>query len=126
MTNRTATFFIIPLLVLAFAPAPAAHAADFTLSIANITMVPVPPTCEVRSTKKIIRSGGSFDLVWKSKGAEKMVGLVRGEEEWPADGRRRVSIAVLGKHEFPMTFVGKNGATATCTAKVFVHPKKKK
>lgn len=105
------------------AAAPSVHAADFTLSVANVTMVPLPPTCEARATKRVIRSGGSVDIVWKSN-AEMMTGLVQGEREWPADGRQRVSIAVLGKHTFPLTFVGKNGATRTCTATVFVHAKK--
>lgn len=106
-------------------PAVPAHAAEFTLSLANVTMVPVPPTCEARATKRVIRSGGSVDIVWKSRGAEKMVGLVKGDQEWPVDGRQRVSIAVLGKHVFPMTFVAESGATRTCSATVFVHAKKK-
>jgi len=50
--------------------------------------------------------------------------MVKGDKEWPTKGRQRVSIAVLGKHEFPMTFTSKNGATKTCTAKVFVHAKR--
>lgn len=121
MNHRYAALLILPVLFLA---APTAHAGSFDIKVANITMVPLPPTCEVRATKRVIRSGGSVDIVWKSN-AEKMVGLVKGEKEWSPDGRQRVSIAVLGKHEFPMTFVGKNGATRTCTATVFVHAKRK-
>ncbi|HEY0979754.1 MAG TPA: hypothetical protein VGE23_02855 [Candidatus Paceibacterota bacterium] len=120
--SRAALALVFPLLFLA---APSAHAAsDIGLSVSNITMIPKPPTCEARASKKVIRSGGSVDIVWKSRGAVKMVGLVQGEKEWPADGRQRVSIAVLGKHLFPMTFVDRNGVTATCTAKVFVHAKR--
>ena len=123
MTYRLATFLIIPVLLSAFVPMPA-RAADFELSVANITMVPLPPTCEVRATKRVIRSGGSVDIVWKSRNAETVTGMVKGDKEWPTKGRQRVSIAVLGKHEFPMTFTSKNGATKTCTAKVFVHAKR--
>lgn len=105
----------------------AARAAtqDIALTVKNVTMIPKPPTCEARASKKVMTSGSSVDIVWKSKDAVKMVGLVQGEKEWPADGRQKVTIAVRGKHEFPMTFIGKNGATSTCTAKVFVHAKKR-
>lgn len=123
MTYRLATFLIVPVLLGAFAPLPA-RAADFELRVANITMVPLPPTCEVRATKRVIRSGGSVDIVWKSRNAETVTGMVQGDREWPTKGRQRVSIAVLGKHEFPMTFTSKNGGVRTCTAKVFVHAKK--
>lgn len=124
-TRRIVSLSALFVLLFMAMPAAAADQKAFSLSVANVTMVPVPPTCEVRATKKVIRSGGSVDIVWKSRGAEKMVGLVRGNEEWPVDGRERVSIAVLGKHVFPMTFIAKSGATRTCTATVFVHPRKK-
>lgn len=108
-----------------FAYATPTHAAETmpVFTVKNITMVPKPPTCEARATKKVIRSGGSFDLVWKSKGAVKMVGLTDGKE-YPADGKQRISIAVRGKHEFPLTFISRHGGVATCTAKVFVHAKR--
>ncbi len=99
--------------------------SDMKLEVKHVTMIPKPPACEARASKKTIRSGGSVDIVWKSTGAVKMVGLVQGDKEWPADGRQRVSIAVLGKHTFPLTFVDRNGTTATCTAKVFVKAKKR-
>lgn len=124
-TRRIVSLSALFLLLFVAMPAAAAEQKAFSLSVANVTMVPVPPTCEARATKKVIRSGGSVDIVWKSRGAEKMVGLVKGDDEWPVDGRERVSIAVLGKHVFPMTFIAKSGATRTCTATVFVHPRKK-
>ncbi len=123
MTYRLAAFLVIPVLLGAFVPMPA-RAADLELRVANITMVPLPPTCEVRATKRVIRSGGSVDIVWKSRNAETVTGMVKGDKEWATKGRQRISIAVLGKHEFPMTFTSKSGATSTCTAKVFVHAKK--
>ncbi len=120
-TSRIALALIVPALFLA---APAAKAAEpLTLSVKNVTMIPKPPTCEARATKKVIRSGGSFDLVWKSRGAKKMIGLGEGKE-WPADGRQRVAVAVRGKHVFPLTFVSKDGAIATCPVTVFVHAKR--
>lgn len=110
--------------VLLFAAAPAARAAEpYTLSVSKITMVKIPPTCEVRSTKKRMTSGGTTEIVWKSDRATRMTGLVKGDKEWPTKGRQRVSIAVVGKHEFPMTFEGPGGKT-TCVAKVFVKAKK--
>lgn len=124
MTTRRillASFVFLFCIVMA---APSAHAASFDIKVANITMVPLPPTCEARATKRVIRSGGTVDIIWKSN-AEKMIGLTKGETEWPADGRQRVAIAVLGKHVFPMTFIGKNGATRDCNVTVFVHAKKK-
>ena len=125
MTNlsRIALALFVPALLFTFAPQVSA-AEPLTLTVKNVTMVPKPPTCEARATKKVIRSGGSFDLVWKSKGAVKMLGIGEGKE-WPADGRQRVSIAILGKHEFPLTFVSEHGAIATCPVTVFVHPKRK-
>ncbi len=127
MTTKTAMrlsiVLVLPLLLLGVA-SPARAAEPVQLSIKNITMVPIPPTCEVRATKKHMRSGGTLSIVWKSDDAVKMTGLVQGDQEWPADGRQRISIAVPGKHLFPLTFTGKNGTTATCTAKVFVKPKK--
>lgn len=120
--SRIALALVVPALVLSAAPA-ASAAAPLTFTVSNVTMVPKPPTCEARATKKIIRSGGSFDLVWKSRGAEKMLGIGEGKE-WPADGRQRVSIAVRGKHVFPLTFVSENGAIATCPVTVFVHAKR--
>jgi len=122
-TRRILLAATLPLLLSIVMAAPSAHAADFTISVENITMVPLPPKCEARATKRVIRSGGSVDIVWKSN-AEKMIGLTKGDTEWPADGRQRVAIAVRGKHVFPMTFVGENGATRVCTATVFVHAKK--
>ncbi|MES2931591.1 MAG: hypothetical protein V4682_02730 [Patescibacteria group bacterium] len=122
-TRRIFLAALFPLLLCMVTAVPSAHAADFTISVENVTMVPLPPKCEARATKRSIRSGGSVDIVWKSN-AEKMIGLTKGEAEWPADGRQRVAIAVRGKHVFPLTFVGKNGATRTCTATVFVHAKK--
>lgn len=124
MTTRRTILVSSALLLCMFMAAPAAEAASFGLSVANVTMVPLPPTCEARATKRVIRSGGSVDIVWKSN-AQKMIGLTQGETEWAPDGRQRVSIAVLGRHDFPMTFIGKNGATKTCNATVFVHAKKK-
>jgi len=121
-TRRIFLAFSILFLSLCMA-APSAHAASFDLKVANITMVPLPPTCEARATKRVIRSGGTVDIVWKSN-AEKMIGLTNGDTEWAADGRQRVAIAVLGKHVFPMTFIGKNGATRVCSATVFVHAKR--
>ena len=124
MTNlsRIALALFAPALLFGFAPQ-ASAAEPLTLTVANVTMVPKPPTCEARATKKVIRSGGSFDLVWKSKGAEKMLGIGEGKE-WPADGRQRVSIAVRGKHVFPLTFVSEHGAVSVCPVTVFVHAKR--
>ena len=124
-TRRIVSLSAVFVFLFATVPAMPAHAAGFSLSVANVTMVPVPPTCEARATKRVIRSGGSVDIVWKSRGAQTMVGLVKGDKEWPVDGRQRVSIAVLGKHVFPMTFIAKSGATSTCSATVFVHAKRK-
>jgi len=112
---------ILPLAFLAYAPD--ASAKELGFSVSNVTMVTIPPTCEVRSTKRIMRSGGTTQIVWKSTRADHMEGLTRGDRQWPTKGRERVAIAVVGKHEFPLTFVGPGGKT-TCIAKVFVHPKK--
>lgn len=121
-TSRIALGLLVPALFLAAAPLASAQ-EPLQLTVTNVTMVPKPPTCEARATKRVIRSGGSFDLVWKSTGAAMMLGI--GEDtEWPADGRQRVSIAIRGKHVFPLTFVSKNGAIATCPVTVFVHPKR--
>ena len=127
-TNATrfgASLMLASLMAMGVPLAARAATQDIGLTVKNITMIPKPPTCEARASKKTMTSGSSVDIVWKSKDAVKMVGLVKGEKEWPADGRQKVTIAVRGKHEFPMLFVGKNGATATCTAKVFVHGKRK-
>lgn len=124
-TRRIVSFGAALMLLFVALPAIPAQAKELSISVANVTMVPVPPTCEARATKRIIRSGGSVDIVWKSRGAEKMVGLVQGDTEWPTKGRQRVSIAILGKHEFPMTFIAKSGAVSTCSATVFVHAKKR-
>lgn len=121
-TSRIALALVVPALFLTFVPA-ARAAEPLSLTVTSITMVPKPPTCEARATKKVVRSGGSFTLKWKSKDAEYMYGFTEGKE-WPADGKQKVSIAVLGKHVFPLTFVSKNGATATCPVTVFVHPKR--
>lgn len=119
--SRIGASFILPAALLVAAPVHAAPA--FGLSIANITTVKMPPTCEVRSTKKRMTSGSTTQIVWESKNATTMTGLVKGDTVWPTKGRERVSIAVIGKHEFPMTFEGPGGKT-TCTAKVFVKAKK--
>ncbi len=111
----------LPLLLVSSVPQ---HAhAEMKLSVASVTMVKAPPTCEVRSTKKRMTSGNVTEIVWKSEYATRMTGLVKGEQVWPAKGRQRVAIAVVGKHEFPLTFEGPGG-TATCIAKVFVKPRK--
>ena len=123
MIHRSVSLFLALALLLISTPVPV-RAESLSLKVANITMVPVPPTCEVRSTKRVIRSGGHVDIVWKSRGAAKMVGMVQGDTEWPADGRQRIALSVRGKHVFPLTFVGKNGATRTCSATVFVHAKR--
>ncbi len=126
MTTRRIVFFGATLMLFFVAlPAIPAQAKELSISVANVTVVPVPPTCEVRATKRVMHSGGSVDIVWKSRGAEKAVGLVQGDKEWPTKGRQRVSIAVLGKHVFPMTFIAKSGAISTCSATVFVHAKKR-
>jgi hypothetical protein len=109
----------LPVLLVSAAPVPVQAASPFTLSVKNITIVPAPPTCEVRSTKKRMASGSATYIVWESKNATAMTGLTRGEQVWPTKGRQRVAIAILGKHEFPLTFEGPGGKT-TCTAKVFV------
>lgn len=121
--SRASALLIVPALLLAAAPF-SAEAADIqSLSVGKITFVPVSPTCEVRSTKKRMTSGSTTEIVWESKNATKMTGLVKGDATWPTKGRERVSIAVLGKHEFPMTFEGPGGKT-TCVAKVFVKERK--
>lgn len=111
--------FVLLFVALPFAPAQAKN-----LSVTNVA-VPEPLSCEARTTRKIIRTGGFVDIVWKSEGAEKMIGLVKGSKEWPVEGRQRFSTSVLGKHIFPMTFIGKNGNTTTCSVTIFVHPKRK-
>lgn len=111
-------------LVLLFVALPFTPAHAKNLSVTNVA-VPGPVSCEARTTRKIIRTGGFVHIEWKSEGAEKMVGLVKGNTEWPVEGRQRISISVLGKHVFPMTFIGKNGSTTTCSVTVFVHPKRK-
>lgn len=121
MKNRYLALLVLP--VLFFVALPAHAESPFTISVKSITMVKIPPTCEVRATKKRMTSGGSMEIVWKSDRATSMTGLVKGDTVWPTKGRQRVSIAVLGKHEFPMTFEGPGGKT-TCVAKVFVHPKR--
>lgn len=110
--------------VLLFVALPVAPAHAKNLSVTNVA-VPEPLSCKARTTRKIIRTGGFTDIVWKSEGAEKMVGLVKEGKEWPVDGRQRISTSVLGKHVFPMTFIAKSGATTTCSVTVFVHPKRK-
>lgn len=126
MTTRRITLAVLlPLLLCMVIAVPTTHAADFNVSIKNVTMVKAPPTCEVRATKRVMRSGGTTEIVWKSDRADHMVGLTRDPREWPTKGRERFAIAFVGKHEFPLTFVGPGGKT-TCIAKVFVHPKKTK
>jgi hypothetical protein len=121
MTNRYLVLLLVPVFFLAAAPA---HAANtLTLSVKNLTVVKAPPTCEVRSTKRTMTSGAVTQIVWKSDNATSMTGLTRDQKVWPTEGRERVAIAFVGKHEFPMTFEGPGGKT-TCVAKVFVHPKK--
>ena len=112
---------LLPVLFFAATPAHAATASD--VRVTSITVVKAPPTCEVRATKKRMTSGGTLEIVWDSEYAWSMTGLVKGDKVWPTEGRQRVSIAVLGKHEFPMTFEGPGGKT-TCTAKVFVKAKR--
>lgn len=124
-TRRIILASIIPLLLGVLIAVPSAHAAELTFSVENVTMVKAPPTCEARTTKRIMRSGSTTQIVWKSTRADYMEGMTRGERQWPTKGRERVAIAVLGKHEFPLTFVGPGGKT-TCIAKVFVHPRKSK
>jgi hypothetical protein len=121
MNNRYLALLIVP--VLFFVALPAHAASPFTLSVKSITMVKAPPTCDVRSTKKRMTSGGVTEIVWKSKYATSMTGLTRDERVWETKGRQRVAIAFVGKHEFPMTFEGPGGKT-TCVAKVFVKAKK--
>lgn len=124
-TRRIILATVLPLLFGMLIAVPSAQASELTLSVENITMVKAPPTCEVRSTKRIMRSGSTTEIVWKSTRAEYMQGMTRGDRVWPTKGRERFAIAVLGKHEFPLTFVGPGGET-TCIAKVFVHPRKSK
>lgn len=123
MTTRR-TVSLGTALVLFFVALPLAPLHAKNLSVTNVA-VPEPLSCEARTTRKIIRTGGFTDIIWKSEGAEKMVGLVRGNKEWPVEGRQRIAISVLGKHVFPMTFIGKSGITTTCSVTVFVHPKRK-
>jgi len=122
MTTRIISLLVLPILLLAAAPA---HAVsnDTALRVSGITMMKMPPTCEVRSTKKRMTSGSVTEIVWKSDRATKMTGLTRDERIWPTKGRERVAIAFAGKHEFPLTFEGPGGKT-TCIAKVFVKAKK--
>ncbi len=111
--------------VLGAAPFARVQAAEpYALEITNITMVPKPPTCSARASKRSIRSGDAITITWKSKGAETMRGLSTATADWPTDGKQRVAIGVVGKHIFPLTFITKNGGVATCPVKVFVHPKK--
>lgn len=118
---RACAFFILPIALFAFAPE--ARAKDITFTVSSVTMVKAPPTCEARSTKKVMRSGSVTEIVWKSTRADYMEGMTRDTRTWPTKGRERVAIAFVGKHEFPLTFVGPGGKT-TCIAKVFVHPRK--
>ncbi len=121
--TRLAIVLVVPILLLAGVPAHAASSTPMTLRISNITIVKVPPSCDVRSTKKRMVSGGVTEIVWKSKNATSMTGLTTDERMWPTKGRERFAIAFVGKHEFPMTFEGPGGKT-TCIAKVFVKAKK--
>jgi len=120
---RITALLILPFLLSAAVPVGTAQAAELSISVTNVTMIPKPPTCEARGTKKRMTSGGTLSIVWKSDDAYHMESLIRGGSTWPADGRERVSIAVTGKHVFPLTFTGPGG-TVTCPVTVFVHPKK--
>ncbi|MBU2158591.1 hypothetical protein KKD81_02830 [Patescibacteria group bacterium] len=111
--------------VLGALPAESAHAAEaLTFEVTNITIVPKPPTCSARGSKRTMRSGDAFHITWKSKGADRMIGLSDGTTEWPTKGKQRVAIGVVGKHIFPLTFITKHGGVETCEVKIFVHPKK--
>jgi|GEM_PF-2140838 len=120
---RFGLVLVAPMLLLAGVPAQAATPTNMTLRISSITVVKVPPTCEVRSTKKRMTSGNVTEIVWKSKNATSMTGLTRDGRVWSTKGRERFAIAFPGKHEFPMTFEGPGGKT-TCVAKIFVKAKK--
>lgn len=128
MSTRTlvsiSAAIVIPAFLFSFAHAHAAS-PEFNMRVSKITMVKMPPTCEVRATKKRMTSGGTVDIVWKSDHATRMTGLTRDERVWPTKGREHFAIAFVGKHEFPMTFEGPGGKT-TCVAKVFVKAKKEK
>lgn len=121
MNHRALLLVLVLPLFLAAAPA---HAADSVgLSVSSVTIVKMPPTCEVRSTKKRMTSGSVTEIVWKSDNATSMSGLTRDERVWPTKGRERVAIAFVGKHLFPLTFTGPGGTT-TCVAKIFVKARK--
>ncbi|MDQ1299579.1 MAG: hypothetical protein QG636_247 [Patescibacteria group bacterium] len=100
------------------------QAKEASVSISDIKTVVAPPTCKVYSTKKWITAGKSTKIAWESKGADYLANFMSDTAQRPTKGSERVAIASVGKHEFPLTFVGPGGKT-TCTAKVFVHPKKK-
>ncbi|MBU1293089.1 hypothetical protein KJ819_03440 [Patescibacteria group bacterium] len=120
--------FLLAIAVLAsgvFSAAPVQAAETLSFEVTNITIVPKPPTCYARASKRVITSGDAVIITWKSKGAETMKGLSTATAEWPTRGKQRVAIGVVGKHIFPLTFITKDGGVATCPVKVFVHPKKK-
>ena len=98
-------------------------APTYAASLSVHTLPTEKPTCEVRATKKSMTSGSTVDIAWTSKNATHMTGLVRDAKVRPVKGREHIAIAVLGKHTFPLTFTGPGGKI-TCSASVFVHPKK--
>lgn len=101
-----------------------ANEPELTFSVVNVALKPKPPTCEARSTKRRIVSGGATEIVWRSKNASYMLGIVDGEV-WPTDGRRRIALSGPATYEFPLVFVGKGGL-ATCYAKVEVRAERKR
>lgn len=127
MTQRFFPYTLLGI-ILAIAilmPVEAVKAKTTPVSVSNIKTVVAPPTCDVRSTKKWMHAGDTTKIVWESRRADYLGNFMSDTSPRPAKGSQRVTIAFVGKHEFPLTFVGPGGKT-TCIAKVFVHPKKKK
>ncbi len=127
MINRffVPSFAILALTILVLVPAEEVNAKSASLSVTDITTVVAPPTCDVRSTKKWMTAGGTTKIVWESKRADYLENFMSDTTHRPTKGSQRVAIATAGKYEFPLTFAGPGGKT-TCTAKIFVHPKRVK
>lgn len=121
MTYRISSF-LLGLAFLAGGFAAPVQAADAQVYRVSIKAGEPAPTCKARASKMRIYAGDATTLVWESRHADRMYGIVK-DGEWHRHGRQRVALSKPGMNTFQMIFVGEGGFT-TCEAKVFVKPVK--
>lgn len=119
--NSLLPLSLLPLALLFLAVPFPAH-AEPGIIVTPVTSMEKPPTCKAWASRHKVYEGQVTTVVWKSKRADEMRGLIS-RDTWEPNGHLRFVMGHAGTKPFLFVFTGPGGSTS-CSFKVQVLSKR--